>query len=315
LRPPPYFLKEAGVSYVFGDMNTLRFLTLIFILVASCSAPLRAGPPPPVYHSYDTSVPTTPIMCDESNGWRLDAGTKKCAVLLTGDGGRHWIDVSPPALPGIVKEGVASGDDFSASLSPSDQKRAWVAMTDVKKVLVAYTTDGGRHWSEYSAPASISFEVYINFLDEKHGFLLEVSDPASGHERRKLYGTGDGAKHWHTLAPPGGDYPTGITFRTPMDGWTTADYTSDDDTLYCTHDGGITWKVQKFPIPKEFSHGYANTEPPVFTGPGKKHGYLPVHLAEHNSEPTLDADVTYETTDGGLTWHLPASGVKIVKGE
>jgi photosystem II stability/assembly factor-like uncharacterized protein len=287
------------------------FLLLVLAVPAFC------GEPRPKYHSNNPFVSTDPVMFNESDGWRLDAGEEKCAILRTGDGGRHWIDVSPPSLPGVVKTGVADGSDFFASLDAVDAKRAWAAMmVPFKKVMVDFTADGGRHWSESSVPITTAESVYICFPDAQHGFLLAVSDPAMGTERRWLYGTDDGAKHWHLLAPPGGGFPTGITFRTPLDGWSTAVYTGVDFVpFYCTHDGGKTWQHQKLLVPREFAGGYVDTEPPVFTDPEKKHGYLPAYLAKHNSDPLLDAYINYETNDGGATWHLPASGVKIIKQE
>ena len=73
-------------------------------------------------------------------------------------------------------------------------------------------------------------------------------------------------------------------------------------------DGGKTWVLQKLPVPADYIGCYGNAFPPVFTWKNKLHGILPVHLVRHDPPPDHYADVNFETGDGGLTWHLPASG-------
>jgi len=262
-------------------------------------------------------------MVDDSNGWMQKVTEKESAVLHTHDGGRHWVNVSPSALTNAAKklfdEHRADRLSDFAALCPLDAQRAWVSITpeNSEVVLLEYTADAGQHWKERVAPVA-TYAAHISFVDELHGFLLATSTPATGHMDKKFYGTEDGAEHWHVLAPPpvSGCYPTGIFFRSRTDGWLTATYHGGDDApLYRTQDGGKSWKLQKLNVPGGYRGGYADTYPPVFIGAEKKQGYLPVKLVRNEPKPGHVAWVTYETEDGGATWHVPASGIPSVPDE
>jgi hypothetical protein len=154
-------------------------------------------------------------------------------------------------------------------------------------------------------------------VDEQTGFLLNSSDTAAGHQLKEVYATYDGGQHWTQLASPNlegmGYYTTGIAFRSPKVGWVTGTYHGPPEApLFRTDDGGETWSVQKLTFPDDYQGGYANTFPPVFIGADKMHGYLPVKLVRHDPQPGHYAWLNYETDDGGITWHLPASGVQSV---
>lgn len=259
---------------------------------------------------------TKPIMVDASNGWRQKITFDAEAILHTNDGGKHWLDVSPPALSDAVKKQTAEDRNAvskSAELAPVDAQRAWVAITSSKErvVLLEHTADAGQHWKEKVAPSK-AFGVCLSFVDDLHGFLLALGDPGLGHVDQEVFGTGDGGEHWVALTPPPAPncYPTGISFRSRSCGWITATYHGGDEVpLYHTNDGGENWKLQKLSVPEDYRGGYANTFPPVFIGADKQHGYLPVELVRHEPKPGHKAWVTYETEDGGETWHIPASGV------
>jgi hypothetical protein len=155
----------------------------------------------------------------------------------------------------------------------------------------------------------------INFLDEKNGFLLNSSDPAAGLMKKEVFGTQDGGKYWASLTSPNIKgvrfYTTGIAFRSPKVGWVTGTYHGVPDApLFRTEDGGKSWSLQKLTFPPDYQGGYADIYPPVFIGADKMHGYLPVKLDRHEPQPNHYAWVNYESTDGGMTWQLPAWGVQ-----
>jgi photosystem II stability/assembly factor-like uncharacterized protein len=261
-----------------------------------------------------------PLVVDASTGWGQKITDSGWQIWHTQDGGRHWTDVSPPGLSGGAEKPRAGHRDArpapAATLSAIDPQRAWVAIIPAEESVVRLdaTADAGQHWKETITPV-VADTAHISFPDGRLGFLLALGDPAAGLMMKKVYGTRDGGEHWAELSPPPAVscYPTGISFRSPRDGWITATYHGGDDApLYRTGDGGKTWQLQKLDLPAEYRGGYANTYPPVFAGADKKKGWLPVELVRHDPKPGHFAWLNYETEDGGETWHLPATGVPSV---
>lgn len=252
------------------------------------------------------------MMFDAANGWRQTFTDRQCLVSHTNDGGKHWIDVSPPKLVEAMKQSEEGESQPVTSLCPLDARRTWVAIAMKSSIAIEFTADAGQHWRHTTAPIETEW-ARTSFTDELHGFLLASSLPVFGHQDNKVYGTKDGGKHWDLLNAPPARYTTGIVFRSRLEGWITGTYHGDDYAqLYRTRDGGKSWQIQSFEIPAHYRGGYANVYPPVFIGHGKKEGYLPVQLVRHEPKPGHEAWVNYETEDGGATWHLPASGVQSV---
>jgi photosystem II stability/assembly factor-like uncharacterized protein len=278
-------------------MTPAKWIGAVFAIFVS----LRAA------HAQD---PT--FMVDKMNGWKMAYMSGVEAVLRTADGGKHWMDVSPPVLADAAKGQDAVDLEESTAICPLDAQRAWMAVTLKDRVMLEFTSSGGRHWTEIMGPPAM-VAVNISFLDEQTGFVLDSSDTAAGHQLKEIYATYDGGQRWKNLTSPNlegmGYYTTGITFRSPLEGWVTGTYHGAPAApLFRTEDGGKTWNVQKLTFPRDYQGGYADIYRPVFIGAGKMHGYLPVNLVRHDPPPDRRAWVNYETDDGGLTWHAPGSG-------
>jgi len=289
---------------------TKRLVILILLAAASGNYSSRA-----VEESIDK-----PMMVDASNGWWCKVTAKEAVILRTSDGGKRWTDVSPSDLPGAVKQLFANALDGSldqlVTLDVLDAQRAWASIlpSNDRVIWLEFTADGGRHWTKKVAPI-VADSVDLSFLDDRRGFLLACSPPAAGKMSKNVYGTEDGGERWYLLFAPDAVsfYPTGISFRSPLDGWISGTYHGGDDVpLYRTTDGGKSWQLQKFPIPDDYLGGYADTYSPIFIGADRRKGYLPVKLVRHEPAPDHCAWVNYESGDGGETWHLPAAGVSSV---
>jgi photosystem II stability/assembly factor-like uncharacterized protein len=255
-----------------------------------------------------------PFMIDKVNGWKMELTDKAMTVMRTTDGGKNWIDVSPPVLAAAAKNQDSDLFEDMTSLCPLDAKHAWMAVILKDRVMLEFTSSGGRHWRESVGPTAME-EVSISFLDESTGFVLSSSDPAAGTMKKSVFGTNDGARNWESLASPELEgtsyYTTGISFRSSKVGWVTGTYHGVPDApLFRTEDGGKTWRLQMLEFPADYQGGYANVDPPLFIGSDRLKGYLPVTLVRHEPQPGHLAWVNYETEDGGVTWHLPTSGVQ-----
>jgi hypothetical protein len=255
-----------------------------------------------------------PFMIDKMNGWKMKYTDTAIMVLRTADGGKNWMDVSPTVLEAAARSQDATSFQEIAALCPLDAQRAWMAVILKDRVVLEFTSSGGRQWRKSIGPGAME-GLAISFLDEQIGFILDSSDPAAGIMKKEVYGTQDGGRHWVPLTSPDIEgmsyYSTGITFRSPQVGWVTGTYHGVPSApFFRTEDGGKSWGLQKLTFPPDYQGGYADTYPPVFTGTDKKRGYLPVKLVRHDPPPGHYAWVNYETADGGVTWRLPASGVQ-----
>jgi photosystem II stability/assembly factor-like uncharacterized protein len=257
-------------------------------------------------------------MVNSRQGWRCHVAERRASILHTEDGGKHWKDVSPPDVSTLVKylRAGAALDDISQSLGMDavDGRCAWVSIlpANVRAIWLYRTRDAGGYWTRVVAPFAAEV-VFLNFFDAQGGYLL-AGGHALGHMDQDIYHTDDGGRHWRKRATTKerGYYTSGMVFRTPSEGWLTGSYRSVEFPLFHTEDGARSWQLQKFPVPVDYVGGYANTYPPVFIGPHKTKGYLPVELVRHDPKPDHRAWVNYESEDGGKTWHLPAAGVQSV---
>jgi hypothetical protein len=215
--------------------------------------------------------------------WRLDTDGKSPALFHAKPRRRGWVDVSPFALSQMAKETPdPSFFEQKCALCALDTNHAWVAINLGGRVVLEYTSSGGKHWVEKSGPPASEW-VSISFLDDRQGFVLNASGSLGNHHER-VYQTSDGGEHWKETASPTRDgssyYADGIVFRTPLEGWITASYHGVPDApLFHTEDGGKSWSLQVLPIPEAYRGGYATTYPPAFFGEKKMRGVRPVELA------------------------------------
>jgi photosystem II stability/assembly factor-like uncharacterized protein len=257
------------------------------------------------------SVPANPAkMLSRTIGWAY-------GPMRTTDGGLHWVDASPPSVPGRTP---TNAEYFL------DGIHAWVAETVsssaacVDHVVVFSTVDAGKTWQQ-AAPISVRSKdprdalwtgennhiELFDFVDVQHGWLLLGSgtvDRAStagvssswvgaAWKIGDLYRTTDGGLNWtRVVTNPGSDVgclPKGtlfglnkasISFASESTGWMTSTC-----GLLVTHDAGSTWTKASTPL--------AATEPPIFFD------------ATHGT--VLAAGSLLETSNGGATWAvLPA---------
>jgi photosystem II stability/assembly factor-like uncharacterized protein len=244
--------------------------------------------------------------------------------LRTTDGGAHWRDVSPPAL----REGASTplyppgyGDFYL------DGDHAWQAGVYGSKssctdhVSTFATADGGKTWQQ-SAPVTVSLSAgdqvgapQIGFTSPQVGWLWVPTGPSANDpmapltSAASLYSTSDSGGTWRQVSSFGNSdlkgipagagsqgctpSPARVTFSTPSVGWLSLNCT--DNTHLVTHDGGATWKVEKFPTSGLVCPCFGDI--PNFVD--ASHGFVSVT----GSDPSSPAStLLLRTTDGGITW-------------
>jgi photosystem II stability/assembly factor-like uncharacterized protein len=248
----------------------------------------------PFYQNYGLDLVS---MTSSTTGWAAGG-------LRTTDGGQHWRDVSPPALPGSV----APSPEFYL-----DASNAWQGQMFRDHLVIFRTADGGKSWDQ-APPLYFRTQAptwgaspYLQFVDAEHGWMLIESwpegDPHPDPQIAGLYKTTDGGLHWTLVstdpgrAAPGCYLSQGLDFVTVAIGWVQIFCPQPDRRAYrlmVTRDGGSTWKVE----------GVANA------GLCAPCIYYPPTFIDSQHWLVLVVAALYMTEDAGVTWNrrgLPGS--------
>ena len=262
----------------------------VFLDMHRSTVSIGPGSGPVIFPTKMVSATTGWAMVDPNQLWR------------TSDGGRHWLNVTPPVSPDA--KSVPTGFFL-------DDNHAWIGETGgagpsgSAEYFIAFSTrDGGHTWqvgNQVSLQASSlgmggpqTFFVNANdgWLLVSGGDLPELASPI-------LYGTHDGGLHWALVSSNAGGFGlTGgrcwgaIAFATPSTGWLTACGESLDDRseLRVTYDGGVTWEIQSMPVSAVKGTSFGT---PVFVD--ALHGFVWLFGSQFSS-------MLFATSDGGLNW-------------
>lgn len=157
---------------------------------------------------------------------------KQTVGLFLYDRGR-WRDVTPP-----LARNVNAIDDVTFI----DRQHGWVAEYDCADTAIYLygTSDGGRSWQSFGAPAHRSCgggPTYLSFVDATHGWMEPLEPNAPGGA---LLQTSDGGVSWKTILPSGS---SSFPCLAPMElvsrsaGWAAR----CDGRLFATSDAGRHW--------------------------------------------------------------------------
>ena len=251
-------------------------------------------------------------MVSRDSGWALASTPHGSVVLRTTDGGTDWHNVSPHGIWPLSSAQIAANENFGIGREGIDcyglsGQACWVAMiSEFDQIVVEQTQDGGRHWTKSQFANHTGYWLLLSFLDGRHGWILTVSDMASGSTAKELFATKDGGRTWATVTKtiPNHIDPNGMTFRNASVGWLAAGYHGSDQVpFYRTDDGGRHWRLLELDTAEIFKQEdrYGIVHPPAFFGLKRRDGLLPVQF-----RVTISPMGLYQTRDGGDTWRLTA---------
>nr|WP_319489883.1 sialidase family protein [uncultured Caproiciproducens sp.] len=173
-------------------------------------------------------------------------------------------------------------------------------------VKVLTSGDKGKTWnSSWVADAGTDHAEtkFIGFTSKNDGWLVTLSDVASGHQKNRIFQTSDGGNTWSEVGNTNEIYAhvvTGAGFADQNIGFLSFRYDSDTNpVVYRTQDKGKTWVKCSVELPEKLktSAAYPTAMSPVFNG---ANGILPVTLTNNNTG--IDTQIQYATADYGKSW-------------
>jgi photosystem II stability/assembly factor-like uncharacterized protein len=235
---------------------------------------------------------------DAQHGWyRADLGGQMgvfaSAIFRTTDGGQHWGQVMlnsaasiEPTTPGSFPPCAVSGLTFL------NATQGWATGScDNSDVMLYATQDGGVTWRKLpvvlptDVPSTGTPESWPPvFVSPKNGVMLVGG--VQGPHTAIAYTTADGGQTWRPHPIDSGDLnligPPHLDFIDLHTGWFVGrSFSSGDQQLFITHDGGQTWSAVK-----------SNTPP-----------RMNIDFIDAQVGWTWSADgMLMETADGGTTW-------------
>ncbi len=283
-------------------------------LLAEREVCLIGAPIPHFWDGQSTTI-TSIHMITPLNGWAIasDPDTNYSHVLHTDDGGNYWYDVTPPETAPIGGSEARWALGFFL-----DTETAWVTYRNHENVVLPdevaviwRTFDGGLSWQPSDPMRPPAF---IDFVDADNGWTLTIVDYDMGEEEYiSIHKTDDGGATWDTIISPDSEKnlfycdKTGMDFVDLQTGLITRDCSHFDGVpvVDWTHDGGLTWDLQKLPPPVDdpdyFSQNFCGAQSPTLFSP--ESAMLAIECDVSDDDSILYAYFLYATDDGGQTWH------------
>ncbi len=261
---------------------------------AATSTPAPQGPAPSLASLH---------MLDAQAGW---AWTTEGHLLRTADGGKTWVDRTPPGY---------QYTDWGFFL---DAQAAWlpVYLPDSSRFALLHTGDGGATWAEYpQGPAT-----GLHFADALNGWAVS-GDVGAGNVYFSLSQTSDGGKTWAPIPARPPEPEAGLSagvihlcnicndafYYDPgrmviVYGDLGSMEAGGSVRVQVSFDLGATWKALNLPLPQGEGTALVAPNQPVFFD--EHNGLLPIHLLKMDATGTFSEQklAFYTTSDGGASW-------------
>lgn len=273
---------------------------LTVILTPGVHATARPTEHLPTWRNAATAGPATYRALAAVNRRVAWLGSDDGTVLRTADGGRSWLDVSPPAVSGLHFRDLHAFDASTVIAMTAG------AGSDSR---LYRTSDGGGSWDlVHQAGDPSAFFDAMAFLDERNGLVF--SDPIDG--KFQIFATRDAGRTWSLL--PGTGMPPALPGEFGFADSGTSMAAAGRDVWFGTGSGatrvfhssdrGLTWDVSSTPVLTGDTAG--------IYGLAFRNANLGLAVGGDFATPDITEHVSATTWHGG-PWTTPArepSGVR-----
>jgi len=325
-----HVIVDAGNEVLEQDENNNLFV--VEGLVAGCPTPSATPEPEPEPQPEEKLIALYPAgqpvnitelhMLDATYGWAISEDEQAQHVLRTSDGGKTWVDVTPPQTTTVDPSGLLYYNTTAGFFL--NAVTAWVIYYDspVGGIGTIWRTqDGGRSWEPGWGLSSVPFTVgafssypVLEFSDVRHG-SLSIDYFLGTESSHALFKTSDGGQTWELVIHDGSAEAEnwvigsllGMDFVDSVHGWAASQYFARSDNhavvhIHWTDDGGTTWRSQELPSP-EYCEVISEYVPALFL---PQFGMLYAACDPAHTDQLLESshDFLYVTTDAGRNWQI-----------
>ena len=230
---------------------------------------------------------------DESLGWAGSVGlgefgnTDPVVLRRTDDGGQTWHPVS--SFDGQNPVGLCGMQVVNDSMV--------VAVGRVRGPAVfAKTTDRGETWSTVQLDSLAAGLIDVYFFAPDSGYAVGLTNSDHARSGGVILFTGDGGATWEKrfTTTRTGEWFWKLSFPSRNVGYVSLQRNNDTPIFFVkTTDGGLTWEEKVFSLSYQFIQGI---------------GFLTEDLGWIGGNSSFP---TFETTDGGDSWHSAEFGSRM----
>ena len=284
------------------------------IFAKSIQLPQEYGLTTSTYKSASTeNIKSTTASSQTASGSNLYTyGVKDQKLVVTYDGGEKWSSVPVDIGNLTLDKNILPDGSYQVGL----EKSAFLYGGNIVAgktipLTIIYTNDKGVNWTSalISDIVGVNF-YYINFINQKEGFIVVTYNKKDNEETTMIFKTNDSGESWVKVGSGQiNNIVSGVNFINAKVGFIGYEYmTGMESNLYITTDGGVSFKpvilgTQQFEDVNSkaiWSAIYKDLQVPTLDDDG----ILTLIVTQGSAGDYNGGDTVakYQSSDDGVTW-------------
>ena len=239
-------------------------------------------------------------------------GIKDQKLVVTFDGGEKWSSVPVDIGNLTLDKNILPDGSYQVGL----EKSAFLYGGNIVSgktipLTIIYTNDKGVNWTStlITDITGVNF-YYINFINQKEGFIVVTYNKKDDEETTMIFKTTDGGEYWIKVGSGQiNNIVSGVNFINAKVGYVGYEYMNGmESNLYCTTDGGVSFTPvilgsQQFEDTNtklSWNSVYKDVQVPTLNDDG----VLTLIVSQGSTGDYNGGDTVakYQSSDNGVTW-------------